>query len=422
MLSFLKIKMKFFHSEKNRKALIAAAAAAVFFGLIYLYLFSPDVQLLKKQGERKVVEFSSIHIKGWDNGKQSFEISTEKASSDRDQTNTWVENIHDGKIFNENGRVILKDLRCSRAVIMSWKSIIEAYGSQEAPVRALVDISAASTREAKKTSRPEFSLLEADNLIYNTSTKKTVANKGRIISKRFSATASTIEVDSQNNKAVLFPFPVIKTSSHTITAATIENFFREEVIKGYGSSSLKIKKKKGQAEDISGDNLYFSTRNYSGSMEGNVKFRQKGKFAMADKMAYDDKKDTAILSGNVKTMIEKGSSALKGSTLKKIRNAETKKMLEDGIFLSCSSMKISTKNGDAFAEGDVRMLQKKNRAKAEMAHYNEAKETVTMTGNVRIEKEGQWLKTQKVIASLGKEEFEAIGGVETQIKVKKKRK
>lgn len=396
----------------NKKKMWAAAIAAVVLGLSYLYIFAPDVELLKKIGSRKTMEASSITVRGREKGRPSFEISAGKASTDKDQSVVDIENVTSGKVFAEDGSITLKELKATWASVQQYSNIIEARGN---PLTARVDIGAASGKAGKDKG---FSLLRAESFRYNTSTKKGSIHKGSLSGKKFEIKGDTIEVDTRAETALFYPNPLAKTPSQTIRAATLESFFGRDALKGYGNASVELKKDK---TTVQADLLEFSTDNYSGSMEGNVRFSQKGKFSTASRMDYDDEAGTAVLHGSVKTMIERGSAVLNESTIEKIRSAETRKMLKDGMLLNCESLTVFIGSGNASAEGKVELLQKRNRARSDRAYFDKAKENVTMTGNVFIEKQGQWLKTQKVVASLSKEDFEATGGVETLIRIKRSR-
>ena len=400
---------------KNKKIQTVVIASVVVLGLIYLYMFAPDVQMLKKQGSKKTMEASLITVKGREKGRPSYEIYAEKASSDRDQSIIDIENISRGTVFGNKG-IILKDLKAGYATIHQFTNLIEASGADKKPLTALIDLKGASGKEEGKK---EFSLLKAESLKYHTNTKRGSIKNGSLSNKRFKILGNGIEVNTSAETAVFYPSPVAETPSQHIKATTLESFYGQELLKGYGNTELKLDKGK---TTVKADTLEFSTEDYSGHMDGNIRFSQKGKFSTADRLDYNDKTKTAVLKGTVKMIIERGSAVLKESTIQKIRNAETKKMLKDGMLLLCEKLSVSTRSGNATAEGKVDLLQKKNRARSDRAYFDEDKETVTMTGNVYVEKEGQWLKTRKVIASLAREEFEAIGGVETLIKVKKKKR
>ncbi len=400
--------------DKKNRIRTAVIAGSITIGLAYLYIFSPDIQLLKKHGSKNTLEASSITVRGRSEGRPSFEIHAEAVSSDRDQSLIDIKNIIDGTVFGKNV-MILKELKAEHAVIQQYANIIEAEGNEKRPLTALINISAAS---GKNNGKKEFSFLKAESLRYHTNTKKGTIKGGILSNKRFKISGKSIEIDTANESALFYPSPWARTPSQTIRATTLESLYGQELLKGYGEAELKLDKGK---TTVKADSLEFSTEDYNGHMEGKVRFSQKGKFATSDRFYYYDGIRIASLKGNVKMIIEKGGAVLKESTIEKIRNAETKKMLKEGILISCDSLSVSTKTGNASAEGKVELLQKKSRARSDKAYFDESKETVTMTGNVYVEKEGQWLKTRKVIASLSKEEFEAVGGVETLIKIKKKR-
>lgn len=402
--------------DKNRKIRIAALAAAVAGLLAYLYMFAPDVQMLKSTASRRIIEASLVTVRGSEKGKLSFEIRAEKASSDKDQSVIEIENVSFGNVYGDDGRIVMKDLKARNVTVQQYSNIIEAQGKDKEPLSAMLDIGRASGK--KPSGKRQMSLLTAESLRYNTSTKKGSVNRGSLQGKKFRISGDNIGLDAAEGKAVFYPYAAARSQTQTIKAMTLESHFEREVLKGLNDTELNLQKHGTTAK---ADYLEFSTETLDGSMEGNVRLIQKGKFSTADRMDYDNSAGTAVLMGSVKTLIEKGSAMLDESTVQKIRNAETKKVLKDGMLLICQKLSVSVDSGNASAEGKVELLQKNNRARSDRAYFDKKKETVVMTGNVHIEKEGQWLKTQKITASLGKEEFEATGGVETLIRIKRQR-
>ena len=80
---------------------------------------------------------------------------------------------------------------------------------------------------------------------------------------------------------------------------------------------------------------------------------------------------------------------------------------------------LSADNSDAQAYGNVHVAQTSQEALSDAADYSENTGTIIMTGNVKMKKNGTWITADKAIVYVDKEIFEAIGGVETTINIKK---
>lgn len=378
------------------------------FILAYLYIFSPDIQMLKNTPIKQSIEIENLSVRGRKEGKIQFEISAKKISSDKDQANIYVFDIYDGKFFNDEGKLIAKDLTAEKAIIYQYEGHFSVFGEQNTPVNAKI----------KLKDNEDFVKITADTVTYKDSLRKIYLENTKISGKKYRIFSPKIEVDTNQKIASLFIYPKINTENLHTRAMTFEYYYDNEILKGTLDAEAIISK---NSAIIKAQNILVDLNSNSVNMEGNVTVRQKGKFSTANNLTYNNKTGEIILSGNVKTILEKGKKVLKESTINKIKNAEIRKMLEEGILLNCNKLIMNTNNGDATAEGSVTILQKQNLAKSDYAFFDDKNETITLSGNVYVEKDKQWLKTEKVIASLSREEFEAIGNVQSVIKIKKSR-
>ncbi len=394
----------------KQKIIIALIALLVITTLTYLYIFSPDVQLLKATQPTKTVEAKIISIIGRKNGKKFFEINADAIKSDKDQSDIEVYNLKKCKIYDEKSEPVLKDLYAEHALIRQYEGYIKITGDQDKPVTALIKL--------ENIQKGEFSKLKAKTIVIRNNIKKAYIENAIITNKKLTLYSDNIEIDANQKLAKCYPYPKIKTPFLEAKATTFEINYSQNTLMGTNEVDIFLK---NNGAKIKSDYMLFYIDKDRLELKENVKISQKGKFSTAEKLEYDNSTGQIVLRNNVKTIIEKGSAFLREDTIKKIRNAETKKILQSGIFVSCDNFYMNSVNGDATAEGSVLILQKNNRAKSDNAFFAENSETLTLNGNVYVEKNKQWLKTQKIIASLSKEEFEAVGNVQSEIKIKRKR-
>jgi lipopolysaccharide assembly outer membrane protein LptD (OstA) len=155
--------------------------------------------------------------------------------------------------------------------------------------------------------------------------------------------------------------------------------------------------------------------------DGSLEVIQGKKISIAKRAIYLQPSSTIILSGDVKTVIEKARALLKEGTAEKLKSDDAKKLLREKTVLISDSLEFKTKSGDAKAVGNVHVSQKNNEAKADSALYSDEQESIDLEGNVFLKKEKQWIKCQKVLVSIKNETFTATGSVEAEFKIKKKK-
>ncbi|MCX5749044.1 MAG: hypothetical protein NTZ10_02190 [Candidatus Saganbacteria bacterium] len=413
------IKMRRFFEGLDSKRSVIFTAVAFTAGLALLYIIVPDIRLLSDVRKEKVLHADNISVTGFEDGKKNWEISSKRLSANRGQDIIEFEDVDKGNVFKK-GRLIIKDLRAKRVIVTNYNSRIEAFSStaEPQPLEASIDVAHASTTEVLKEPSKGFTKVLASYLWYSSPQKRSNADDVRVFDRKYTATTGHIDINHKKNIGTMTSGPHIKAGDYTIGATTMESYFRQDTLKAYNKVRVRVKKK-AVMTDIKSDDLSFSTKDYSGLMNGHVELTQKSKIASSDALSFDDVEQTATLIKNVRAFIKKGGHILKERTVLKIRNTEAKKIMSEGVLLNCDSLKVSTRNGNATADGKVFVIQKGKNAKADHAFYDDNKETITMTGNVHIEKEGEWIKTKKVIVYVNKETFEAFGDVETLFKLKK---
>jgi len=343
---------------KNKKIILISALAILGFGiLIFVAVKSPSINLLGMAPPEKVIEFKDTKLIGRSNGQKTWEITAEEIWSTKNQGMTTFENVKDGTIY-KNGRAVVKNLRASKVRYHRWSGDVEAFDGAS----ALVDLENIASGESS-SGKTRFVTLIADEMKYNKDSEIAQAKGNvRIFEKDFEIRGSKMEIKGKSNKALI-------------------------------SGGVRIAKEKTK---ITGNNMDADLSGQTYIISGNAALSQEDKLVSGETAFLDEEKGTVRLENNVRFFIK-----------------------EENAILSCDAIDLSTENENGEASGSVLITQKEKRAKSDRAVYTSDSETVVMTGNVYIEREGEWIKTEKVIVSLKDESFEAVGRVEAEFKIKK---
>ena len=407
--------------DKNRKILIGLSIAAFVVFIAYIMITTPRLNLLDDVRTDKLISMKNMRVVGWDGGKKSFELIAGKGWTNRDQSKSEIEDITDGTVYKDK-EIVMKELKAKTAKVESYKHETEIFGGtkESEAITVLVDMKGAMSEESlSKPKKRTFTRVRSSYLKYNSDTKKTEAESIEAIDKKFTLISGRSILDHDKKSALFWIYPKLTSGTYLIYGQTIEVFFKEDKAKVTGEAKFLIFEKKKKTTDISCNTIDFSIEDHNAQMHDKVKVVQKGKTAFSDQLSYVDKTKTATLFGRVKAFFKKGGDLIKEERLVKLRSKEAKEAAKEATVLTCSSLDISTKTGDAAASGNVEVFQNKKQAKADHAIYDDNKEIITLTGNVFIKKTDEWIKTKKLIVSLKKETFEAFGSVETMFKMKK---
>ncbi|MFA4967898.1 MAG: LptA/OstA family protein, partial [Candidatus Margulisiibacteriota bacterium] len=352
-----------------------------------------------------------------DNGKKVWEFFAKHGWAGKDNEITYLENVTGGKFFKD-GDLIVKNLKAPRVKAWRQSKIVEAYGLPEnvttGESRLLATI--AFTPKGKR----KYAALTADTIIYNPD-NKTSNVSGRIRLKNQGSTlfAEQMLIDHDKEISNLIGSLEVLRKDIALSCGLMDYFAKDERMVCRDKVRSKISGKPNKTAVNCEYMELFADENKDMYALGSLEVIQGKKTAWSDHLTYNKANRRIILTGKVKTVIEKARALLKAQTIKKLDSEEQKKLLREKTLLDSDTLKLSTKNGDAKASGNVLVTQKGRQAKADSAEYSEKTESITLIGNVYLKKENQWIRCQKINISVKDEIFDAIGSVEAEFKLKK---
>jgi len=346
---------------------------------------SDKISIIQTFIPEKIAVFKQVHMSGRE-GSDSWEIYAHEGWTGRDKNVTTFEFVTKAEI-DKGGRPLLKDLTARRMKVSRNKDIEilkKAEGEKDGKryLDALIDFNAVSNKNKKR----KFSTITADVIKFNPNTKQAlITGNIRILKDKMTIRSERISIDLDANIATFEGRSFFIKKDSKLSADSAVSYFDEDRI----------------------------------FMSGSIEVKQKNKTAVSDNATYDDLSKTIVLSSNVRTVIEKLKNIMKEKSAEKVKGEEAKKALQERTIITCNRLRLSTENGDCTAYGKVLVSQKDKEAKSDEAVYSEDSENIVLKGNVYMKRKNDWVKANKVIISVDKETFEAVGAVETIFKVKK---
>jgi lipopolysaccharide assembly outer membrane protein LptD (OstA) len=359
----------------------------------------------------KIAEFKATRISGRKEGRKVWEFYAEEGWTAKDREITYLYNVKDGKIY-QGKKLAVKDLTAPRVKAYRHSEIVEVFGSHEGKE------SEASLLSAFIEEREEWTKITADFLKYIPSEKRSeIQGNVRLYKKDSSISAQKIRFDHEKKTANISGDIQLKRKDGILRADSMNYFSDDERIEAEGHVNLKITEGRLKTEIKARRASFFSDISKDMFIQGSLEALQGKKLAIAQEGFYSQKNKKLTMRGNARTIFEKGRAILKEETVQTLKNPEAKKILKEKTILTCDELIFSTQTGDASASGSVLVSQNEREAKAHRAVYNDKDEILTLTGNVFMKKESEWISAKQVTVSIRDETFEAVGAVEAEFKL-----
>lgn len=395
-----------------RLIIISAAASLVLLLLVYFIALPKKIDYGTEKVE-KILEFRNADFAGHEAGKKVWEFKAGYGWSGKDKELTNLTDITGGR-FYKDGDLIVKRLSAPQIKAYRTSKIVEVYGTGKYRIIAQVAFTGKD-----RSGRRRFAAMKSNYLRYEPNLKKTFVSGNIILKERdTNLSGEEMEINHETETADLRKDIKYRRPDVSLSCDTLNYQAKEEQFIAWGQVKSRIKGQKTtllNADHI----LLFADQNQAVEILGSVEAFQGKKTIVANAASYSKPQNQITFLGRVKTAIEKGEQILKEETAKKLKSKEARELLYSKTFLTSDALTLSLRSGDAQARGNVLVSQKGRQAKADQAVYSDKTENITMTGNVYLAKEKQWIKCRKIYISVNKETFEAVGSVEAEFKIKK---
>ena len=396
--------------------------------IILIGMYNDAEIVINESAQEKFVEVKDTKIVGFKDGKKSWEVSAKYAWAGRDRNKYNIEDIHEGRVFDDKGRIILNKIKGDKANVHTESEDFDAQGNITSYIYLY---------QKKKRTRRAY--IKGEEMHYDADSKMTFFEKNvSIYEKDKILYAEKAMVDHENNTAYLEGKPVFRKKKERFVLRSenmIINWDEDRVIastnvvlvKGrerkpdpkLDPREIKLRKEKTIIKcdymdylDKKGDDM--------AEFNGNVSVKQPGKEMFGQRGTYIEREDTINIIEKAKMVTEKVSWMLKKSTKKKIAGKETKKMIKKKTTMWADMMTLYIEKKDVHAKQNVRILQNKREAKSDRSVYKDKEEKIYLYDNVRIQDEKKnWVECKKGLVDLRKETFDAIENVKAKFKYEK---
>jgi len=416
-----------------RIIIIAAGASLILLFSVY-FITLPKKATFEVEKTERILEFKSAYFSGRENGKKVWEFYARRGWSGKNNDITYFEDISRGKFYKE-GDLIVKDLMAPYLKAWRQSKVVEAFGLPEGVTTGESRLSA--TIAFTPRDRRKYALLRADRILYNPNAKtSTITGRIKLKEKESSLFADAMTIDHEKETAAASGNINIIRSDLSLACEALEYFAKGERILSRGKISSIIKGNPEPTIINCSSMELFADPKKDISASGSLEVFQGKKIALCDSLTYNKAQSKIILNGKVKTIIEKAQALLKKETVEKLsaggarlpdgqgpasggKSEEAKKLLYEKTVINSDQMQLSTSNGDANAYGNVIITQKDRIGKADKASYSEKSEMITLSDNVYLKKENQWIRCKTINVSVKDETFDAVGSVEAEFRMKR---
>jgi len=391
---------------------IAVIFSMIIMGVAYYFISPRESPFFTEEKTTKIAEFKDTRVSGRKEGKKVWEFYAQEGWTSTDRETTYLQDIRNGRMYM-NGNLVVKDLTAPQAKAYRHSEIVEVFGE---PLSAYLELGKISRPEKKDGT--EWTRMTAKHLKYIPDAKRSEIRRDVELHKEDSSIfAQSITVDHENKIAHISEDVKLVRADGTLLTKRMRYLSGEERLEA--EEDVKILIKEGRITTrINSDRAALSTDpSRDMTVSGNLEVNQGKKAAVGKKGTYSQENKELLIQGDVTAVFEKAGVFIRPDTTQKLRNPEGKKILEEKTLLISDELILSTESGDARAFGSVHVTQKGREARSDRAVYDDAKEILTLTGNVSMKKEEEWVSAQRVVVSVRGESVEAVGGVEAEFKL-----
>jgi len=397
---------------------IAAIFSLIVMVVAYLFIAPRQSPYFTEEKSDKIAEFQDARVSGRKKGKKVWELQVKDGWTSKNHEINYLYHVSDGSVFS-NGKKVISQLVAPRAKVFRRTDMVEAFGfptdkeKGQSKLKAYINLG----RISNPNKPSEWTRMKANYLKYMPQHEVSELRGDVELHKKDSSIyAQVININHKNKLADIRDNIKLKRSDGVLTADQVYYYSAQEKLHADGNVDMRITQGV-KTRLMTEHTIFYSDINKDMYLFGGLEAVQGKKFAVAEKGFYSHARNNLLMKGDVHAIFEKARVILQQDSADKLRDPDVKDILKEKTILTSDELSFSTKSGDARATGNVVVTQKGREAKAKYADYDDRKEILTLTGNVAMKKQGEWVNAKKVIVSVKDETFEAVGSVEAQFKL-----
>ncbi|MFA4843354.1 MAG: LptA/OstA family protein [Candidatus Margulisiibacteriota bacterium] len=397
-------------SSSWKVIILAALFSLGVLGVAYFLISPRDTTFFNDTKLEKIAEFRQTRIEGRREGKRLWELKVGYAWTDKAQEVTTLQGITAGRIYDKEGHPVLANLAAPRGLTFRHSEIVEAFDA-----RTRLDLGRVGRSNPNKS---KWVSIRADHIKFVPAEKKSWLDGHVVLTERNGVIrAGNMAIDHEKKSALLTSGVKIDRRDGLINADSLEYLGEAEQMTATGQVDMSLKESAQKTRIKCRQATFYLDIDRDLNLAGSLEVAQGKKLSAADAGTYSRRQKRLALSGRTKTILEKAEAALRTGSLTRLNSPDKQAILKGKTVVLANEIFFATKTGDARATGSVEVQQQGRTARSETAFYDERQELLTLSGNVFMKRGEEWIACRKVVVSVGRETFEALGVTEAKFKL-----
>jgi len=298
--------------------------------IILIGMYNDANILTNTVSPEKFVEIKNTKIVGFKDKRKTWEVKIKYAWAGTDRNQYNVEKVYEGKVYNDEGRIVLDKVKGDKAQVHTESEDFDAQGNISAYIYLY-----------QKKKRPRVVYVTGGEIHYDSDAKMTFVNKNvSALESDNYLTAGNARIDNDNSTIYLKEKPVFNKRKEITTIRSedmIVNWDENRVIASTNVTMVRAKQRKPnpkydpreiklrkEVTTMKCDYMDYLDKKGDSQAEcmGNIVVSQPGKKIKGQRGSYSEKNDTIFLIGQTQLETDKLTWMLKSSTEKRITGKE----------------------------------------------------------------------------------------------------
>jgi lipopolysaccharide export system protein LptA len=416
---------------KNQLKYLAWCIFIIFLAILfYPAIWGPEKEVkARKYQQYKQVEVSDSTITGYEDDQLSWLVTGEYIWAGRSEYLFRVTNLQNGFLYDNEGRIVVKDLKADKVKVNSKSKIITAQKN----------ISATLLKREKNTTANHLEIIKikCDNLKYFSITKTTYLQHNVLLQKDDLSIipSARVELDNQENlvhikNRFLAQAQDFQVSANSMTIDLDHNYavlkgqvlgVRKEKLINNEELDARERDLRAKTTSLKCQNLKytFAQRNDIIELDTDIEIIQEDKIIRGQKGHYDKKQDLFWVKGQPVVFLSDSLSWLLNKQKKPdLKNKDIKQSMLKATRVTCQKLFFKANLRVLTMLGNVRIEQKDKTITCQKMVYSDEKQLLILTGSVKIKEKGKkTILTNKFEINILEEDFEAQKGVQVEFEL-----
>ncbi len=379
---------------------------------------------------KKVIEVLNSSLVGYEDGKKNWVIDVKYMWAGKSKYLFRAEKVLNGKLFDDNGKVVMDQLKARKIKLNSKSKSIIVRGGVSA---SFIKREKVPTKNKEKKTPTHNIKISSDILRYFNVTKRSYLEGNVVVNLKDAILYSRgdIAMNHRTNIAELKNSFKMESNEFIVTGNHMRIVVDEDFAEATNDIVLlrKLDAKpdsefdereislRGNQAKVTCDYFKYYLRKKKDLMEikGNIRVIQKDKFITAQYGYYNREKGIFYLQDNVVLKTSNLKWLLTNGQIENFKNELLTKDIKRLTQISCYKMSFDSNKKIVECIGDVVIKQKDKVIKCNKLVFYDKKQKIILSGNIEINKKGEEKITcSRLVADLKNETIEANRNISTE--------